>query len=187
MRRMNRAHTHGLWREALVVLVVLWLSACGSEGQRKVQEGNELLTTDQIDEALETYRAAQTIEPSLADAYYGEGLALYELKRHTEAEPALRKAVDLDPEEQVYLVYLGRVLGRLERYEEAEVVFREATRLEPIEPEGWKGLGLTLYNMGRRVEAREALEKYLSFALAAPDRSAISQLVHSLPVRVPNG
>jgi Flp pilus assembly protein TadD len=179
---MKRAHIYSVW----LVALALCLGACaGSEGQRKVQEGNELLTTDDIDQALETYRAAQKIEPDLADAYYGEGLALYHLKRHAEAEPALRKAVDLEPEEQVYHVYLGRVLGRLDRFEDAEVVFREATRLEPIEPEGWKGLGLTLYNLGRRVEAREALVKYLSFARAASDRSAISQLVQSLPAPPP--
>ena len=179
---MNRVHIHRI----SLVLIAFWLGACaGSEGQRKVQEANELLTTDLVDEALVTYRAAQRIEPDLADAYYGEGLALYHLKRHAEAEPALRKAVDLEPEEQVYYVYLGRVLGRLERFEDAESVFREATRLEPIEPEGWKGLGLTLYNLGRTAEARAALEKYLSFARAASDRSSISQLVRSLPVAPP--
>ena len=59
---MNRASTQRTW----TILLALWLGACaGSEGQRKVQEANQLLTTDQIDEALSTYRAAQKIEPDL--------------------------------------------------------------------------------------------------------------------------
>jgi Flp pilus assembly protein TadD len=164
------------------LLVALLLAGCiGSEGQRRVQEANELLSADQLDEALAAYRDAQSMEPDLAVAHYGEGLALYEFKRYSEAEPALRRAVELDDHEALYYVYLGKTLSRLERLEEAEASFRRATELEPIAPEGWKGLGLTLYNQGRGAEARVALEKYLAFARSASDRSAIAQLVRVLP------
>ncbi len=170
------------------VLMLLALAGCvGSEGQRRVQEANELLSTDQLDEALAAYQDAERMEPDLADAHYGEGLALYQLQRHAEAEPALLRAVELDPEQALYHVYLGRVLGRLNRLEEAEGVFRRATVLEPIDPEGWRGLGLTLYNLGRGAEARVALEKYLAFARSGSDRSAIMQLVRVLPAAPPSG
>jgi Flp pilus assembly protein TadD len=168
--------------------MVLALAGCvGTEGQRRVQEANELLSTDQLDEALAAYQDAERMEPDLADAHYGEALTLYQLKRHAEAEPALLRAVELDPEEAIYHVYLGKVLGRLDRLEEAEGAFRRATVLEPIDPEGWKGLGLTLYNLGRGAEARVALENYLSFARTGSDRSAIAQLVRVLPAAPPSG
>jgi len=169
------------------MLMVLALAGCmGTEGQRRVQEANELLSTDHLDEALEAYKDAERMEPDLAVAHYGEGLALYQLKRHSEAEPALQRAVELQPEEALYHVYLGKVLGRLERLEEAEGAFRQATLLEPIDPEGWRGLGLTLYNQGRGAEARVALEQYLAFARTGSDRSAIAQLVRALPSAPPN-
>ena len=51
------------------LLAVLILAGCvGSEGQRRVQEGNELLSSDQVDEALAAYKDAQIMEPDLADA-----------------------------------------------------------------------------------------------------------------------
>jgi Flp pilus assembly protein TadD len=168
--------------------LILALAGCvGTEGQRRVQEANELLSADQVEEALQAYLDAQQIEPGLADAHYGEGLALYELKRHGDAEPAFRQAVQLDPEEAVYHVYLGKVLSRLQRLEEAEVAFRQATELAPIDPAGWRGLGLTLYNQGRGAEARVALEKYLAFERSASDRSSIAQLVRVLPPAPPSG
>ncbi len=170
------------------VLMVLALAGCvGSEGQRRVQEANQLLSADQLDEALAAYKDAERMEPDLADAHYGEGLALYQLQRHAEAEPALLRAVELDPEQALYHVYLGRVLGRLDRLEEAVEVFRRATVLEPIDPQGWRGLGMTLYNLGRGAEARVALEKYLDFARSDSDRSAIMQLVRVLPSAPPSG
>jgi Flp pilus assembly protein TadD len=170
------------------LLLALAVAGCiGSEGQRRVQEANALLSADQLDEALAAYLDAERMEPDLAVAHYGEGLALYQLQRHAEAEPALLRAVELDPEQALYHVYLGRVLGKLDRQEEAEGVFRRATVLEPIDPEGWRGLGLTLYNLGRGAEARVALEQYLAFSRNDSDRSVIMQLVRVLPAAPPSG
>ncbi len=171
----------------LVLFLLLWTGCVGTEGQRRVQEANELLSADHLDEALAAYRDAERMEPDLADAYYGEGLALYQLQRHGEAESALKRAVELEPEKAVYHVYLGKILGRLDRQEEAEVSFRRATVLQPLDAEGWRGLGLTLYNQGRGADARAALENYLAFARTGSDRSAIAQLVRVLPAAPPGG
>jgi len=163
-------------------LALLMLSACaGSPAQRAAADANELLSAGRAQEALVAYREAQRHSPEFADLHYGEGLALYKLERIDEAEAPIERAIRLDPEVAEYHLYLGHVRGKLENREEAIEAYRESTRLAPIRPEAWKGLGLMLYNVGRYPEARAALERYLAFAPAARDRSAISSLAQSLP------
>ena len=170
------------WDRRAWILALLSVAACvGTEAQRTVQEGNDLLAQDRIEEALDAYRRAQEIDPGPADAHLGEGLALYRMQHYAEAETALRRALERDAEEAQHHVYLGHVLSRLERSEEAVETYLEATRLAPIQPDGWRGLGITLYNLGRGAEARVALEKYLAFAPNASDRSAIAGLIRALP------
>ena len=167
-------------------LALLLRSACaGSPAQRAAEDANQLLRAGRAQEALVAYREAQRHSPEFADLHYGEGLALYNLERIDEAEAPIERAIRLDPEVADYHLYLGHIRGKLERREEAIEAYRESTRLAPIHPEGWKGLGLMLYNVGRYTEARAALERYLAFAPAARDRSAISSLVQSLPKESP--
>jgi tetratricopeptide (TPR) repeat protein len=169
-------------RAAAAALGAFLLAACaGSAAQRAARDANELLLAGKVEEALAAYREAQRHSPEFADLHYGEGLALYRMKRYREAEVAFRNAIKRDPQIAAYHLYLGHVLSRQERLEAARDAYREATRLAPIDAEGWKGLGLTEYNLGRGREARVALEKYLAFAPAANDRNAISRLVRSLP------
>jgi tetratricopeptide (TPR) repeat protein len=49
------------------------------------------------EEALESFRKAIEIEPSLAEAHYGAGEALRMLGKDEQAKQEYRKAGDLDP------------------------------------------------------------------------------------------
>ena len=157
-------------------------SACvGSPTQRATEAANELLADGKVEEALTAYREARRHSPDHADLHYGEGLALYRMKRYSEAEAALGRAIELSPGQASYHLYLGHVVGRLERMEEASAAYRESTRLAPIEPEAWKALGIAEYNLKRYPEARQALEKYLAMAPGADDVIHIRNLANSLP------
>jgi tetratricopeptide (TPR) repeat protein len=182
-RPRSGRHAHGpLARAAAAALLVA--GACSGE-QRAVEDANRLLREGRTEEALAAYREALRHSPDVAVLHYGEGLALYQMKRYAEAEGPLRKAIELSPVEADPYLYLGHVLGRLGRMEEAAAAYREATRLAPIGPEAWKGLGLAEYNLKRYPEAREALEKYVTFAPRATDAAQINALVRSLPATSP--
>ena len=164
-----------------VVFLGLLTGCVGSPAQRATEDANRLLAAGNVEEALAAYREGQRHSPDFADLHYGEGLVLYRMKRYADAEPALRRAIELEPGEAPYHVYLGHVVARLDRMEEAVAAYREATRLAPIDPAGWKGLGLAQYNLRRYPEARQALEKYVAFAPGADDAPQIRALAHSLP------
>ena len=180
MRRSLRSRPRKS-RPTTALLGILLAACAGTAVQRATEEANRLLREGRTEEALAAYREGLRHSPDVADLHYGEALALYAFKRFDEAETPLRRAVGLDGRQAEYHLYLGHVLGRLERMEEAVEAYRESTRLAPIAPDGWKGLGLAEYNLGRWAEARVALEKYLAYAPAARDRPAISGLVRSLP------
>jgi regulator of sirC expression with transglutaminase-like and TPR domain len=62
----------------------------------------------------------------------------------------------------------------------AQVRYREAVRLLPREAAGFRGLGLVSARLGDPRTAREALQRYLELAPAAPDAAAIRARLTSL-------
>jgi cytochrome c-type biogenesis protein CcmH/NrfG len=84
------------------------------------------------DEVAEVYRGAVARRPADGLARLRLGAALLHMQdRASEAEPALREAVRLRPEDAEAQVLLGEALARLDRAPEAVAAFEEALRLEP--------------------------------------------------------
>ena len=164
-----------------ILLASLLLGCPQTPNQRAMADAIRLLDDGRVEEALAAFREAQRHSPDHPDFVYGEGRALYRQKRNAEAEAVFRRAIELDAEVSDYYLYLGHVLARLDRLEKALDAYHEVTQLAPIDAEGWKGVGLTEYNLGNGPEARAALEKYIAFAPTAPDHNSISRLVRSLP------
>ena len=84
-------------------------------------------------EALAAYRAAAELDPALAAAHAGVGVALFQLQRWEEALPALAHALALRPEAP-YAARLQRLMGhaarQLGRPEEAAAHFERAPQLD---------------------------------------------------------
>ena len=135
-----------------------------------MQEANELLSADQLDEALAAYKDAERMEPDLADALLRRGPdPLPAVKRNAEAEPALVRAVELNPEEAIVLTSTsGRSWEGSSDWKKPRALSARPPSSSPSTRMGWRGLGLTLYNQGRGAEARVALEKYLPRVLPGP-------------------
>lgn len=168
-------------------MAIVSVACTGGPARQAAREAGALLDAGRGEEAVTAYREGRRQWPATAIFPYGEGVALYGLDRHAEAEAPLRAAIHLAPNEADHHLYLGHVLSQLKRYEEAVGAYDEATRLAPMDARGWKGLGYAHYNGHRYAEARVALEKYLAFARDAPDYQSIWHLIQTLPSAPPAG
>ena len=163
------------------VLATVSIACTVGPPRQAALEAHALLEEGRAEEALTAYREGRRQWPAMEIFPHGEGVALYVLKRHAEAEAPLRAAIGLAPDEADHHVYLGHVLSELKRYDEAIRAYEEAIRLAPTDARAWKGMGFAHYNVRRFAEARMALEKYLAFARGAPDYLSVWHLVQTLP------
>src|SRR5262249_23474210 len=79
--------------------------------------------------------------------------------RLAEAEAALRKAIDLQPDYAQAHYNLGLALRNQGKLAEAEAAFRKAIELQPDFAEAYVGLGLALKNQGKLAEAVKAYRR----------------------------
>jgi tetratricopeptide (TPR) repeat protein len=104
--------------------------------------------------AVEEFRAALGLDPSLVDARFNLGQTLLALGRADEARAEFEAARALDPEHAGVANGLG-VLALAEDAARAEVLFRRAVELDPDYADARNNLGVALERQGRLEEARE--------------------------------
>jgi tetratricopeptide (TPR) repeat protein len=75
-------------------------------------------------------------ERSAAD-WFNLAFLLEEAERYAEAEPAFRRAVEMDPKLDRAWYGLGLILIRLHRLDEAVAALKRNTELQPMSPYGW--------------------------------------------------
>ncbi|MDZ7629635.1 MAG: tetratricopeptide repeat protein [Parvularculaceae bacterium] len=101
--------------------------------------------------------------------YVGRAAALIELKRWSEAQADLKRAVEIAPEEPTTLNYLGYSWAeRGENLEEAFKLIERAVALAPNSGAIIDSLGWAHYQLGRYEEALPHLEKAASLEPADP-------------------
>lgn len=89
--------------------------------------------------------------------------------KYEEAEPPLRRAAEVLPDEPEVHFNLGVLLQRTGRLEEGERELRRALDLAPQSPEAWFNLGVVLGKQGRAGEAIGALERALDLRPEYPE------------------
>ncbi|MBI1732744.1 MAG: sulfotransferase [Gammaproteobacteria bacterium] len=99
------------------------------------------------------------------------GAVLLKMRRMTDAEQALRRAIALAPSFAKPREDLGQLLLRTGRTQEAATELRHAVRLEPALDQAWFNLGKALAALGHGREADAAFER--SFELV-PERKALA-------------
>lgn len=100
---------------------------------------------------------------------------LQEREQYAEAEAALRKAIELEPEEVGQRLSLASFLARRGRYAESDELFAEGLAAHPDSPEVWYARAKALIRSGRQpTEAKRLLERYLRAPLYAPDAEPYS-------------
>jgi tetratricopeptide (TPR) repeat protein len=113
------------------------------------------------EEALAALEQAIRLDPNLARAYNGKGIALGNLKRYEEALAAYEQAIRLDPTDPLAYYNKGIALHNLKRYEEALAALEQAIRLDPNLARAYNGKGTALGNLKRYEEALAAYEQVI--------------------------
>lgn len=104
--------------------------------------------------------------PSSGDAHYLLGVIYGQGGEREKGVQVLRRALELDRRNPVFLLTLGNLLNSLRSFDEAREVFRKAIRLQPNFPQAHNGLGMTFSAQKRHQEALACYRKAMG---QAPD------------------
>jgi len=93
--------------------------------------GQVWLRRRQYDKAMEAFKLAERMDPSLALAFYGQGEVLRRQEKCTEALPLLTKATELDRKFPDAQLALGDCYLQLKQYDKANAAFSEGLKWGP--------------------------------------------------------
>ncbi len=107
--------------------------------------------------ALAALQRARALDPLSPPTYTNIGVALYYLRRYSEAATQLNKALELDPKLIRAHWELGRVYEAQQQYDAAIASHQTAARLSNNGPLALSSLGHVYALQGRRAEAEQLL------------------------------
>jgi tetratricopeptide (TPR) repeat protein len=130
------------------LLILLFLTGCGSSPARSNNRGNDLFEEGQYAEALEQYRDALSEDPDLTEPYYNSGNAYNEQgnleSAITRLKQANRTAEGALAQKSNY--NLGNSFFQSEDWDSAIDAYKQALRLNPDDEEAKYNLELALKN-----------------------------------------
>jgi tetratricopeptide (TPR) repeat protein len=116
--------------------------------------------------AIESFDMALKINPQYADPWKNKGIVLYEWgiecndsSKYHGAIEALKKAIEIHPEDSEALICRGKTLYQLSEYEDAIKDFKKAIEINPQDRDAWYCRGLVLYQLTEYSDAIAALNK----------------------------
>jgi predicted Zn-dependent protease len=116
------------------------------------------------DEAIADQQALIVAHPDRSAAdWFNLAFLLEDAGRLAEAEPAFRRALDLDPKLDRAWYGLGLVLIRLQRPDEAVAALKQNTKLQPMSPYGWYQLARVHFDRRETEETRKIIRHLKGF------------------------
>ena len=115
------------------------------------------------------YRRVGSMEPSNFRWTYYLGVAMTAIGRDAEAIPALRRAIELDPDYLPAQLRLGKLLRTVGDWDESRKIYRKVVRQRPDSARAHYGLGRIQFARG---ETQAALKSYQTASRLAPDFGA---------------
>jgi tetratricopeptide (TPR) repeat protein len=97
--------------------------------------GAELFEQENIDEAIEEFRRAVTLEPNDASYHCNLAAAYDEAGQSEDARREYERTLELNPEDITALLYLGYLLNENDEQERAAELWRRVTEVAPGTPE----------------------------------------------------
>lgn len=115
-------------------------------------------------EALADAQALVAAHPQRSAAdWFNLAFLLESADQMNEAEPAFRRALDLDPKLDRAWYGLGLALIRQQRFDEAVVALKRNTELQPMSPFGWYQLARVYFDRHEPDEARKIIRRLRGF------------------------
>lgn len=125
------------------------------------QRAQALETDGRPREAVQDYNEYYTLMTGQVSAafHYYRAMAALDGRINQLAVDDLHRAVELEPDNVVYLIEKASVCARFNLWDEAITAARRVTELQPDYADAYRILGLCLGQQGKKAEAREALQR----------------------------
>jgi tetratricopeptide (TPR) repeat protein len=124
--------------------------------------GNCLYATNQLADAIASYRKAIELDPNLAVAHCNLGIVLRQKNRADDAIACYRKAIECDPKLANAHLCLGNALAENKQLGDAIACYRKAIDLDPMVVQAHLALGNALFARNQLDDAiacyRKAIE-----------------------------
>ena len=114
-------------------------------------------------QAIADMERVTTLPGANAAHWFNLGFLLDEAERYADAEPAFRRALELDPKLDRAWYGLGLVLIRLQRPEEAVAALKKNTELQPMSPYGWYQLARVQFDRQEPEETKKIIRHLKGF------------------------
>lgn len=131
----------------------------GETAEEWFDRGAEI-ETDEPEAAMDAYRQALEIDPTMVDARLNLGRLLHEAGRTVEAEGHYRNALETRPDDPTALFNLGVALQDLGRPAEAAEIYEKALEIDPALADAHYNLAVVYEELGRKKAAIRHLKSY---------------------------
>lgn len=119
---------------------------------------------DMINAVAQCTLAISKVNEPFAEAYYLRAQLLMEMQQYTEAEADVNVILQLDEENDEYLMLKGECCEALQKPEEAKEYYRKVKELNPYLTKAYIRLGAILLAQGQKEEAAKIVEEGLQLA-----------------------
>jgi predicted Zn-dependent protease len=157
-----------------------------SRNQERIEHYARLLNTEYAQVAQASSLITNTAEfqrrtrPLVRD----NAILDVEAGRYGTAKAALERVLAVTPTDAKAHFYLGELFRRQRRaptdVEQAVQAYQKAAEHDPSYPDPQRSLGLLYYTTGKRIEARQAFERYLELKPHADDRQQVREYLMEL-------
>ena len=131
-------------------------------------------------EALQWYRQAARLNPSLAIAHLGMARCFVKLADWPEAREAFAACLRLDPEQYSAWLEAGHLCRQMGQFSQALGAYKRATEVSPDRYEAFFALGRLLPEMGEPLQGEQAFERSMDCLLASKEPTAIWKQAEAL-------
>jgi tetratricopeptide (TPR) repeat protein len=129
------------------------------------------------EKAFAMYSEALRENPRSVKALAGTGIIYYNRQEYGDAEQQLKRALEIEPDNDALLNNLGALYLMQQKNDEAIRLFQRSLRKNPNQPEAHFNLGLIYERMGRKMDALAAYRKALKVNPSyLPARKRIEEL-----------
>ncbi|MDO8727095.1 MAG: tetratricopeptide repeat protein [Candidatus Methanoperedens sp.] len=149
-------------------------------------EGETLLNSGKINNALKCFEEALKINPKLSEAWEKKGKILCDMGRSEEALTSLDMALKLESQNPATWHNKGAALLSLNRYEESIQCYERTIQIDPNNSYAWLSKGICLYELLKFDEAMQCVDRVLeidpSIKYAREFREKISKEISRLSI-----